>query len=233
MQSGSVTSAARTLGAGGPRTFFTVTLPLSRPAMVVGATLAMMEVVNDLGAVQYFGINSLTAVIYSTWINRSNFGGAAQLAVTIVLIIAILILAERGARRARGYTLHRDSRIAPAHEPLPGWRGGLATAFCTGLLALGFGVPFGQLAYLALRNVRPESIELTTRAGLTTLTLALAGAIVTVALGLHAARQSGPRAPAASRGLIRIATLGYAVPGTVLALGCCSRSAPSTSASTG
>ena len=69
-------------------------VPLSRPAIVVGATLAMMEVVNDLGAVQYFGINSLTAVIYSTWINRSNFGGAAQLAVTIVVMPGLECLAR-------------------------------------------------------------------------------------------------------------------------------------------
>jgi iron(III) transport system permease protein len=219
MQSGSAASAARTLGASSWRTFFTVTLPLSRPAIVVGATLAMMEVVNDLGAVQYFGINSLTAVIYTTWINRSNFGGAAQLAVTIVLVIAILILAEQAARRARGYAVHRDSRVAPAHEPLTGLRSWSAAAFCTTLLALGFGVPFGQLAFLALRNVRPESLELTARAGLTTLCLALAGAIVTVAVGLYAARLGGARAPSASRGAIRVATLGYAIPGTVLALG--------------
>jgi iron(III) transport system permease protein len=83
--------------ASGRRAFLEVSLPLSRPALVVGMTLAMMEVVNDLGAVQHFGINSLTAIIYSTWINRSNFGGAAQLAVTIVLVIGLLILAERAA----------------------------------------------------------------------------------------------------------------------------------------
>lgn len=219
MQSGSADSAARVLGAGPARAFFTVTLPLCRPAIVVGVTLAMMEVVNDLGAVQYFGVNSLTAVIYTTWINRGNFGGAAQLAVTIVLIIAILILAEQRARQARAYHMHRDSRVAPAHEPLTRGRAALATGFCLALLALGFGIPVGQLGYLALRNVQPEAVELTVQAGLTTLMLGLLGAIVTTAIGLFAARQSGPRAPAPARGAIRLATLGYAIPGTVLALG--------------
>ncbi len=219
MQSGSITNAARTLGASGMRTFFTVTLPLSRPPIVVGVTLAMMEVVNDLGAVEYFGVNSLTAVIYSTWINRGNFGGAAQLAVTVVLIIALLILAEQRARQARAYHMHRDSRIAPAREPLTRGQAAAAIAFCLTLLALGFGIPVGQLAYLALRNMRPEAVALTVQAGLTTLTLALAGAIITVAIGLFAARQSGPRAHPAAPGAIRLATLGYAIPGTVLALG--------------
>ncbi|RYE84051.1 MAG: iron ABC transporter permease, partial [Hyphomicrobiales bacterium] len=219
MQSASVSIAARTLGASGWRAFFAITLPLSRPAIVVGVTLAMMEVINDLGAVQYFGVNSLTAVIYTTWLNRSNFGGAAQLAVTIVLIIAVLILAERGARSARAYTLPRDSKVAPARELLTGGPAILAAGFCSLLLLLGFGIPFGQQLYLALRNVQPQSVELTVSAGLTTLTLGLAGALITTAIGLFAARQSGPRAPVAARGAIRLATLGYAIPGTVLALG--------------
>jgi iron(III) transport system permease protein len=182
-------------------------------------TLAMMEVVNDLGAVQYFGINSLTAVIYSTWINRSNFGGAAQLAVTIVLVSGILILAEQRARHARAYSVHRDSRVAPVRSRPGRGPAALATGFCLTLLTLGFGVPFGQLAYLALRNIRPEAVAMTLQAGLATLTLSLMGAAITVAIGLFAARQSSPRMPVAARGAIRLATLGYAMPGTVLALG--------------
>jgi iron(III) transport system permease protein len=219
MQSGSVGAAARTLGASGFRAFFSVTLPLSRPALVVGVTLAMLEVVNDLGAVQYFGVNSLTAVIYSTWINRSNFAGAAQLAVTIVLVIAVLILAEQAARRARGYTIHRDTRPPPVRESLAGGKALAASLFCTLLLTLGFAIPAGQLAVLAVRTLRPEAVALTLSAGLTTVTLGLFGALITVVIGLYAARQGGARAPAPARAAIRLATLGYAIPGTVLALG--------------
>lgn len=216
MQSGSVSAAARTLGAGGFRAFFAVTLPLSRPALVVGITLAMMEVVNDLGAVQYFGVNSLTAVIYSTWINRSNFGGAAQLAVTIVLIIALLILLEQWARRDRVYAIHRDSRVAPPREQLVGAERWAAIGFCSLLLLLGFGVPVGELLVLAFRNLGPDALGLTLGAGLTTVILAALGALITVIIGLWAARIGARRS---ARGLIRIATLGYAIPGTVLALG--------------
>jgi len=219
MQSGTIGAAARTLGASGARTFFAVTLPLSRPALVVGMTLAMMEVVNDLGAVQYFGVNSLTAVIYSTWINRANFPGAAQLAVTIVLVIAFLILAEQRARQSRAYTLNRDSRVAPVRARLEGWRAGVASGFCTLLLFIGFAIPAGQLAVLAVRTLRPAAIDLTLSAGISTITLGLAGSLLTVAVGLFAARQSSPRVAAPARGAIKLATLGYAIPGTVLALG--------------
>ena len=216
MQSGSIAAASRTLGAGGFRTFFSVTLPLSRPALVVGMTLAMMEVVNDLGAVQYFGVNSLTAVIYSTWINRSNFGGAAQLAVMIVLVIGLLILLEQWARRDRVYLLHRDSRVAPPREKLVGTEAGLALGFCAVLLVLGFGVPAGELLILALRNLGPNTLGLTIGAGATTLVLATLGALITVSIGMLAAKLGTRRS---AHGLIRIATLGYAIPGTVLALG--------------
>ena len=218
MQSASLNIAARTLGTGGMRTFFTVTLPLSRPALVVGITLAMMEVVNDLGAVQYFGINAITAIIYSTWINRSDFGGAAQLAVTVVLVIGLLIAAEQRARRDRVYLARRDSRVPPAREYLTGARAGLAFALCMSLLILGFGIPVGQLGYLAFRVVVPETLSMTVNALVPTLILASLGAIITVTVGLVAAKLA-QRSGSTGRGAIRLATLGYAIPGTVLALG--------------
>jgi iron(III) transport system permease protein len=218
MQSASLNIAARTLGAGGMRTFFAVTLPLSRPALVVGVTLAMMEVVNDLGAVQYFGINAITAIIYSTWINRSDFGGAAQLAVMVVLVIGLLIAAERRARRDRVYLAHRDSRVPPAREILAGRRRWAAFGFCLMLLGLGFGIPVGQLTYLAFRVFLPETITMTLAALVPTVGLAALGAVLTVVVGLVAAKLAHGGGTI-SRGAIRLATLGYAIPGTVLALG--------------
>ena len=218
MQSGSTNLAARVLGAGPMRTFFTVTLPVARPAIIVGASLAMMEVVNDLGAVQYFGVNSLTAIIYSTWINRSDFGGAAQLAVMIVLVIGLLILTEQWARGSRAYGSARDSRVAPARIPLTGHAAMLAALVCGLVLVLGFIIPFGQLTFMAFRRVTPEMIDLTLRALGPTVTLGALGAIATVVIGFLAARQAQSKGPATA-GAVRIATLGYAVPGTVLALG--------------
>ena len=219
MRSNTADLAARAMGASAGRTFLRITLPLAWPAIVVGATLAMMEVLNDLGAVQYFGVNSLTAVIYSTWINRSDFPAAAQLAVTIVLVIGLLILAEQAARRNRVYSTHRDNRVPPSRDALVGWRGAVATVFCTLLVILGFGIPCGELAWLAFRAFHLDTLGATVAPMLTTLALALTGASVTVAVGFLAAHRSTPRASPVSRGAIRIATLGYAIPGTVLALG--------------
>ncbi|MEO5808394.1 iron ABC transporter permease [Devosia sp.] len=219
MQSASLNIAARTLGASGWRTFFTVTLPLSRPPIVVGVTLAMMEIANDLGAVQYFGINSITAIIYSSWINKSDFGGAAQLAVMVVLVIGLLIAAEQKARKDRVYLAHRDSRVPPAREELRGGKALLALVYCLILLGLGFGIPVGELTYLALRRLTPESFGMTFNALVPTLTLAFFGAMLTVIIGLFAARQTSGRVSRLGQNVIRLSTLGYAIPGTVLALG--------------
>jgi iron(III) transport system permease protein len=134
----------------------------------------------------------------------------------IVLIIGLLILLEQWARRDRVYALHRDSRVAPPREQLIGAERAVAIGFCTILLLLGFGVPVGELLVLALRNLGPDAFSLTLNAGLTTVTLAALGAFITVSIGLLAARLAKAR-PA--HGLIRVATLGYAIPGTVLALG--------------
>lgn len=218
MQSGTTHAAARVLGATGWRAFHAIALPLSRPALVVGMTLAMMEVVNDLGAVQYFGINSLTAIIYSTWINRSNFGGAAQLAVTIVLVMALLIFAERAARRAVGTIGARDNRSAPVRTTMMGWHRVGATLSCSLLLLAAFGLPMSQLVWLAIRQVMVAGFSLPVNALFWTIVLGLLGAVVTVAIGFLAAKlaRSSSRI---TRGAILVATLGYAIPGTVLALG--------------
>jgi len=220
-QSGALNAAARTLGAGPVRTFFAITLPLSRPAVAVGVSLALMEVVNDLGAVQYFGVNSLTSMIYSTWINRSNFAGAAQLAVTIVLIIASLIWLEQYARRHRRHIGARDSATPPQRIVLRGARAIGVSVFLGLLLAFGFGVPVGELISIASKRMwMGAAVPGLISAGMNTLILGGIGAASCVIIGLVTARRlNRGTSDNKSRTLLRMATLGYAVPGTVLALG--------------
>src|SRR4029079_18269538 len=97
-QSVCVLEVARTLGRTSAQTFWAVALPLARPALAAGAALALMECLNDLGAVQYLGVQTLTASIYATWTQRSNLGGAAQLAGVMLLLVGFLFAAERLAR---------------------------------------------------------------------------------------------------------------------------------------
>jgi len=100
MQSVCTLDAARTLGAGPLRLFFRIGLPLARPGIVVGLTLALMECLNDIGAVQFFGVRTLTFSVYDIWLNRGSLAGAAQVAAAMLAVVFVLVVVERRARRS-------------------------------------------------------------------------------------------------------------------------------------
>ncbi|MCR2379330.1 ABC transporter permease subunit, partial [Salmonella enterica] len=79
--------------------FWRVALPMARPAIAVGISLALMETLNDIGAAEFLGIRTLTVSIYTTWVTRSDLPGAAQIALALLLIVVCLVSLERWARR--------------------------------------------------------------------------------------------------------------------------------------
>ncbi|MFZ9502188.1 MAG: ABC transporter permease [Beijerinckiaceae bacterium] len=220
MQAGSLLEAARTLGASRTRVFFRVALPLARPAIAVGASLALMEALNDVGASEFLGVKTLSVSIYATWINRSNLPGAAQIALAMLVVVVALILLERWARRRERYVsqAQRARRAAPLR--LTGWRAGLAIALVCAPILVGFVLPAGHVAMEAWKRVRfagvsPQILEEIVN----TILVAGAATLVAAALGfLVAAAARISRAPVAG-GLLRVASLGYAAPGTVVAIG--------------
>lgn len=220
MQSASLIEAARTLGQGRHGVFWRVALPLARPAVAVGASLALMEAVNDIGASEFLGVRTLTISIYSTWINRADLAGAAQIALTLLVIVVALLLLERAGRKRQRYTVaaQRARRMTP--ERLHGSRA--LFAFLLGLLPvlLGFLVPALYLVGESVKRFRfagfpPSLLD----AAWNTIWLAATATVVTLLLGLVVTWSSRLRAGPLSRGLERSASLGYAVPGTVLAIG--------------
>jgi iron(III) transport system permease protein len=104
MQSATAMEAARMLGAGRFETLFRVALPLARPAIVVGVTLALLEALNDIGATEFLGVRTLTIAIYSTWLNRSSLPGAAQIALFMLALVTVIFLLERWARRNQRFS---------------------------------------------------------------------------------------------------------------------------------
>ncbi|KWF07114.1 ABC transporter permease [Burkholderia pseudomultivorans] len=223
-QSASLLEAARTLGAGRIATFWRVVVPLARPAIAVGVSLALLETLNDIGASEFLGVQTLTVSVYTTWITRSDLAGAAQIALAMLAIVVGMIALERYGRRRQRYAHGRRMRpIAPRR--LTG-----AAAWSAAMLGwlpvlLGFGAPAAYLAVETgkrLHLVGGVSAQLLT--GLAnTLTIATAATVATLACGLvvawaaRAQRDSARAGPA--RVAARIASLGYAVPGTVLAIG--------------
>jgi iron(III) transport system permease protein len=218
-QSVGVLEASRTLGCTPWQSFVRVGLPLARPSIVVGLTLALMEALNDFGTVDYFAVRTLTAGIFNVWLHMRNLGGGAQIAVVLLLFVIALILLERSARRKKSYH-NTGSRNTPVVRiRLDGWMAWAAAVACALPLLLGFFIPATQLAIYAVTH-----FEASWNAGFATyarnsLILSGSAALAAVTLGLflaYAARLGkGPVLTAC----LRMVSLGYAVPGAVLAVG--------------
>ena len=211
--------ASRTLGRGPARSLFSIALPMARPGIAVGVALALMETLNEFGTVDFFAVPTFTAGIFDVWLNMDSPAGASQLAIALVAFTLALLALERRARhrgrvhatttRVRGLPEYRLSRAA----------GAAALAWCALPVLLGFGLPAAVLAGYAIEfHEAALAREYLALAG-NSLKLALAAAVVTTALGLVLAYGVRLSRHPAMRGMAEAATVGYAVPGAVLAVG--------------
>lgn len=220
LQGATIVEAARNLGATPGRLFWRIGLPLARPALAAGLTLVLLETLNDIGATEYLGVRSLTLSIYTTWINRGSLPGAAQIACVMLLVVFLLILAEARLRGQRRFTLPVRQPRHVGRKLLTG-RAAAAAAFAC-LLPVLFGaiLPIGYLVAEILQRGLLDQFD----TGLLKLlgnAVLLAGtaSIIVLALGLGIATASRSGRETWLKPLARLASLGYAVPGTVLALG--------------
>jgi iron(III) transport system permease protein len=219
-QSASMIEVARTLGASRIRLFSAIAIPLARPALAVGLSLALLEALNDIGASEYLGVRTLTVSIFTTWLNRGSLEGAAQIAAVMLAFVIALILLERRGRRSRRYSL--SSRRPRVTQPvrLPGSRGILATIACALPVLFGIVLPAGFLVREVARRGLFAQLDAAFAAHLvTSIGLAASATLAALALGVvivTASRLAKTRLTAAAQAVTGI---GYAVPGTVLALG--------------
>jgi len=210
--------AARLLGLGPWGAFFRVALPMARPAVVAGTSLALMEALADFGAVAVFNYDTFTTAIYKAWFGLFNLQAASQLASVLLAFVAVVMSVERWSRgRARYTEAGRSTRMH--RQVLTGARGLLAAVAAGVVFSLAFAVPMAQLLVWMAAAWQEGGLDARYRA-LVRHTLALGGlaalCTVTVALGLaYLQRVAGFW----GRALVRIATLGYALPGSVLAVG--------------
>jgi iron(III) transport system permease protein len=208
--------AARTLGAGPREAFLRIGLPLARPALAAGAALAVMETLAEYGAVTHLGVQTLTTGVVRAFTSYGSPEAAARLALSLLAAAALLLWIERHGRRGASYGASsvrwRDLSRTPL-RPAAAWT---ATAFCTALLSLALLLPAAWLAHLAADST-PDLGQLL-RAATTSLSLGVAGAAITVALALAIAF-GAPRSRSWSAWPARLASLGYATPGAVMAIG--------------
>jgi iron(III) transport system permease protein len=218
-QSICVLEVARTLGRTSAGAFWSVALPLARPALAAGVALALMECLNDLGAVQYLGVSTLTVSIYATWLQRSSLAGAAQIALVALLFVLALLIAERAAR-GKSQFHHTTGRYRSIpFSDLEGWRGYAAAAACCLPVIAGFVAPFVVLLVQASAHMSDALASGFWRAIRNSVGIAALAAGTTVALGLGLAYARRLAPTAFVRSVVQAAGLGYAMPGTVLALG--------------
>ena len=223
-QPSNLIEAARGLGHGPFSLFFRVALPMARPAVVVGTTLALLETLNDVGASEFLGLQTLTVAIYTTWITRSDLAGAAHIALIMLILVLSLISIERYARRQQRFTNTDQSRTMQPRQ-LPCWLGLAACLFCLLPVLAGFVIPVLHLSWQAsLRLSQTGTVSnILQQAASNTVLVALAVTVCTVTSGLvlaWAARTwSTRRAVTLGQRLARTAAVGYALPGTVLAIG--------------
>ncbi len=218
-QSVCVLEASRVLGRGPWRSFFSVALPLARPAIVIGVSLVLMETLNDFGTVDFFAVSTFTLGIYDVWLNMNNVAGAAQLAGLLLFFVVFLMLTERFARRKQRFH-HTTSKYSalPGYQ-LEGWPCRLATIGCALPVVFGFMVPSAVLGGYAVRHFEVAATAEVFGYAANSVMLSGLTALLAIGIGVFMAYGVRLRGEWLVKAMARFASLGYAVPGSVLAVG--------------
>ncbi|MGY9022981.1 MAG: ABC transporter permease [Rhodobacterales bacterium] len=210
---------ARSLGLGHVRQFWRISLPQARPAIVAGTAIVMMETLNDFGTVDFFAVQTLTTGIFSLWLESYNTGGAAQLALFAVVIVAALLFLERlGRRNARFNKSGRQlARVKP--QSVSNLMSSFAFLFCLVPIFIGFIIPLFVLVRPTLNDINLwTDIELWSAAG-HSLLLGFVSATLVVFLSMIMVLGLKDNKTLLGKYIPTLSTLGYAFPGAVLGLG--------------
>lgn len=216
-QSANMFYCARTLGLSYRQSFFRISLSLARPAFIAGLSLVLMEVLADYGAVHYFGINTFTTGIVRTWSGLDSLTGAAQLAIILVLFIAVLFIAEHLSRRQAQYFQHRHDK--PVHIQLQGIWCWLAFGYCLLILCMAFIVPVALLLYWVVMVSELPWDGAFFRLIRNSLSLAASSAILIPSLAVFISYTIRSDTSYITRIIGYTTRLGYALPGVIVALG--------------
>jgi iron(III) transport system permease protein len=217
-QSQSVMHASRTLGAGPYKTFFKVALPIARPAIIAGLTLALMETLADFGTVQHFGVATFTTGIYRTWTGFGDTTTAAQLSILLLVFVIVLMAIEFWSRKQARYFTGQNQPLSGVLPILTGRKSAMAFTICLLPILFGFLLPALQLLDWAI-NVADTQLD----AEFFTLVwnsfgLAFITALITISIALLLLYVKRIQQNPLIDNSVRIASLGYAIPGTVIAV---------------
>ncbi|BEE16209.1 iron(III) ABC transporter permease [Aeromonas enteropelogenes] len=218
-QSVSLIHSSRLLGCTPWQSFRRLSLPLARPAIMVAVSLVAMETLADFATVHFFAINTLTTAVYDTWLGYGSLATAAKLSCLMLLAVVLLIAMERRSRQRQQVFQKSMGHEQPLRYPLKGARRWLAAIWCWGLVLAGFGLPFVILLDYGVRYFElswtPEFVRFAGNSLLISALTALLAMGIALLLGFFRRLDGGVK----SLLPLRIAAMGYAMPGTVLAIG--------------
>jgi iron(III) transport system permease protein len=217
-QSAQCLDAARVAGASRWRMFGTVALPLARPAIIAGVSLALMETIADFGTVQYFGVNTFTTLIYRSWYGMGDRIAAMQLATGLLALVMLLIGLEHLSRRQRRFSTGARGQRRSTPIRLIGRQALLAQIICATPVLFGFAIPVVILTMLHIHGGDPFFSGRFMGYAANSFMLATTAAILVVSLSFIAACTARLAPSVAVRRAISLMNTGYAIPGTVIAV---------------
>ncbi len=218
-QNVSLLQSARLLKCSPWESFRRISLPLVRPSIAVGLSLVAMETIGDFGTVSYFAVNTLTTAVYDTWLGYSNLNAAAKISAIMLLIVILLLSAERYSRRKQKLFQNQFSSNEDFRYVLTGWKKWLALFWCWGLVGVAFILPLIQLCIYSYKYFEQSWTTEFRDYALNSLYVSVTAALIGVAVALIVNFYHRVSPSKLSISFMRFSSLGYAVPGTVLAIG--------------
>ncbi|MGR5066816.1 MULTISPECIES: ABC transporter permease [Vibrio] len=218
-QNVSLLQSARLLKCSPWESFWRISMPLVRPSIAVGLSLVAMETIGDFGTVSYFAVNTLTTAVYDTWLGYSNLNAAAKISALMLMVVVLLLSAERYSRRKQKLFQSQFNSHEEFRYKLRGWKKWGALIWCWGLVAIAFIFPLLQLVDYAItyfaQSWTPEFREYAWNSFVVSIIAAIIGVVIALVVNFSQ-RVNGGRT---SLVFMRLSSMGYAVPGTVLAIG--------------
>ena len=218
-QSISVLEASQTLGDSPLKGFFSVAVPLARPAIITGVSLALMETLADYGTVQYFGISTFTTGIFRAWYGLDDSVTSAQLASLLLTFVVVLILLERYSRREAKFHSVASKQKGVQRFQLTGWKAFFAALACSLPVIFGFIIPALQLFYWTITTADQSLNKDFFGLAMNSLVLATLAAVVAVCLALILSYAKRLLSTPLVNGAVTVSSMGYAIPGTIIAIG--------------
>lgn len=218
-QSSSLIETARVLGKSPIEIFLKVGLPISRPSIIGGVSLVILEVLNDFGVVSYFGVNTFSTAIFTVWFGMYDINSAIRLAGILMGIVIVLLIIEKLVRGRKKYSF-TTSKLKPLKPKIiEGKNKFLATGFCTVVFVFSFLIPFAQLLEWGIKSYKNVIDEKFIEIIWNTLKVSVIASVIVIVFAVIISNYTRMSKSKVSKVSSKLVILGYSIPAAVIAIG--------------